>query len=210
MIPVSAFFSRLMPNIIGCPEPLAQQALVDSAIALCDQALIVQTDLDPIPVVANVRDYELEMPSQQELSQVMRVWLEDFMLGPIPSFQASGVESIPGQPRYHFSRDVDEMLQLRLFPTPDRAYPGGLRVRVATRPTRNATQLHKSLFNEWADVVVDGALARLYDTPGQGYTNEAKSLVLYQKVRAKINVARLEALRGRAVSSMSVVMRPFA
>lgn len=209
MVPVSTFFSRLLPNVIGCPEPLAQQALVDSAIAVCDQALVVQVDLAPVPVLEGVRDYELGMPPQQELSQVMRVWAGDSMLGPIPSFQASGVEVMPGSPRYYYTRDIGETMNIRLLPTPDRGNAEGLRVRVATRPTRNATQFHSSLFNEWVDVVVDGALARLHDTPGQVFTSEAKALVLYQKVRAKINVARVEALRGRVVSSMSVAMRRF-
>ena len=209
MVPVSAFLSRLLPNVIGCPEPLAQQALVDSAIALCDQALVVQTDLDPVSVFDGVRDYEIELPPQQELAQVMRVWLADTMLGPIPSFQVTGAEGMPGQPRYYFSRDIDESLHLRLLPFPDKDHPNALRVRVATRPTRNATQFHKALFSEWSDIVVDGALARLHDTPGQVFTSEAKALVLYQKVRAKINVARVEALRGRVVSSMSVTMRSF-
>lgn len=209
MVPVSTFFSRLMPSIVGCPEPLAQQALVDSAIALCDQALVVQIDLDPVPVLEGVRDYELELPPQQQLSQVIRVWAGDSMLDPVPSFQASGVDGPSGRPRYYFTRDVDGVLNIRLAPTPDQPLDR-LRIRVATRPTRSATRLHRSLFDEWVDVVVDGALARLYDTPGQVYSNEAKALVLYQNVRAKINTARLEALRGRVVSSMSVTMRPFA
>lgn len=210
MVPVSAFFSRLMPHVMGCSEPLAQQALVDSAIALCDQALIVQTDLDPTNVREGVRDYELDLPPQQELAQIMRVWLDDSMLGPIPSFQASVAEAMSGQPRYYFSRDIDDALNLRLLPTPNEDHPNGLRVRVATRPTRNATQLHPSLFREWNDAVVEGALARLFDTPGQPFTNEAKALVLGQKVRLRTNTARVEALRGRVVSSMSVSMRPFA
>ncbi len=208
MVPVSAFFSRLLPHVIGCPEPLAQQALVDSAIALCDQALVVQTDLDPVSVFDGVRDYALGMPSQQELVQVMRVWLSDTMLGPIPSFQVA-MEAMPGQPRYYFTRDIGESLHLRLLPFPDKDRLNALRARVATRPTRDATQFHKALFNEWADIVVDGALARLHDIPGQGFTSEAKAIVLFQKVRAKMNTARIEALRGRVVSSMSVQMRSF-
>ena len=194
---------------MGCSEPLAQQALIDSAIALCDQALIVQTDLDAVNVVTGTRDYEIELPSQQELSQVMRVWLDDRLLGPVPSFQVGEIASETGSPRYYFSRDIDELVNLRLFPTPEKDYPSGLVVRVATRPTRNATQFHKSLLTEWVDVVVDGALARLHDTPGQPFTAEAKALMLYQKVRVRIAAARIEALRGRVMSSMSVQMRPF-
>jgi hypothetical protein len=209
MVPVSNFFSRLIPHVIGCPEPLAQQALVDSAIALCDQALVVQVDLEAESVLSDVRDYTLSLPSQQELSQVLRVWLDDELLTPVPSFQVGVIEDLPGQPRYYFSRDIFEVLNVRLFPTPDKAFPDGLQIRVATRPTRDATQVHSSLLNEWVDIVVEGAAARLHDLPGQVFTNEIKAMALYQKVRAKINAARVEALRGRVVSSMSVNMRSF-
>ena len=46
MIPLSAFFPRLLPNVLGCPEPLAQQALLDSAIEFCSRSLAVTTTLD--------------------------------------------------------------------------------------------------------------------------------------------------------------------
>jgi hypothetical protein len=209
MVPVSAFFSRLLPNVIGCPEPLAQQALVDSAIHFCETTLAITVDLDPQNVLVGVRDYELDLPTQQELAQVVRVWLDDRLLSPVPSYEVASIESIDGRPRYYFSRDIDEVLTIRLFPTPDKEYLAGLAVRVATRPTRNAAQVHNALFNEWSEVIVDGALARLHDIPGQSFSNEAKSMMLYQKVRNRMNSARVTSLHGRTVSSMSVTMRAF-
>jgi hypothetical protein len=209
MVPVSAFFSRLLPNVIGCPEPLAQQALVDSAIEFCSHSLVTMSDLAPVSVVAGVSNYELDLPAQTELAQIMRVWLDGRMLGPVSSYEVKSIESFPGMPTYYFGRDIDEILNVRLFPTPDKDVPNGLVVRVATKPARDADQLHSILFERWSDVIVDGALARLFDTPGQSFTNEAKALVLNQKVRAKTAVARTDAMRGRVVSSMSVTMRSF-
>lgn len=209
MVPVTSFFSRLLPNVIGCPEPLATQALLDSAIAFCEQSLAVQTDLDPVDLKAGTRRYELDLPSQSELSQVLRVWANDRPLVAVPSAMVVERSGQQGEPLYYYNRDVDEVVVLHLFPTPDKDVPGGLVVRVATRPTRNATQVHSSLFKEWTEVIVDGALARLHDMPGQPFTNEAKAMLLSQRVRSQTNAARVEALRGRAVSSMSVTMRPF-
>ena len=209
MVPVSSFLSRLLPYVIGCPEPLAQQALVDAAIEFCDHTLIVTTDLDPVSVVKGVRQYEMELPAQTGLSQVLRVWMDGTMLGPVPSTEVQSVDAPEGTPLYYYTRDRDEVLNLTLYPSPDKDIPNGLIVRVATRPTRTATQLHSALFNEWVDVIVESALARLYDTPGQVFSNEAKAVVLWQKVRAKTNVARMEAYRGRTVSSLSVQMRSF-
>lgn len=209
MIPVSAFFSRLMPNIIGCPEPLAQQALVDAAIEFCDQTTYVTTDLDPVSIQKGVTQYELDLPAQTELSQILRVWVDGRLLGPVPSFEVQSTTAPEGTPLYYYTRDRDEVLNLTLYPAPDKNVTNGLVVRVATRPTRGATQVHSALYNEWADVIVESALAKMYGTPGQVFSNEAKSVVLMQKVRARTNVARVEAYRGRTVSSMSVQMRSF-
>jgi hypothetical protein len=209
MVPVSAFFSRLLPNVVGCPEPLAHQAVVDSAIHFCDTTLATTVDLDPANVLVGVRDYELDLPSQQELAQVVRVWLNDRLLSPVPSYEVARADILDGHPRYYFSRDIDEVLNVRLFPSPDKEFLAGLVVRVATKPKRNATQVHSALFNEWAEVIVDGALARIHDVPGQAFTNESKSMMLYQKFRARMNGARITALHGRTVSSMTVTMRGF-
>lgn len=210
MVPVSSFLSRLLPNVIGCPEPLATQALLDSAIAFCEQSLVATADLDPAALRAGVTQYELDLPAQTRLGQVLRVWADNKLLVAAPSHSVTEREPMVGEPLYYYSRDVDEQVVLNLYPAPNKDTAGGLVVRVATVPTRTATSVHSALFNEWSEAIVEGAMARLYDTPGQMFTNEAKALVLSQKVRARTNTARVEALRGRVVSSMSMTMRPFA
>lgn len=209
MVPVGVFFSRVLPNVIGCPEPLAQQAVVDAAIEFCEATLACAVDLDPVDVRKGVRQYELDLPPQMALSQILSVIYDDFCLVPIPSSRVVEVGTHEGHPVYYYTRDVDETLVLNLYPTPDKNILGGLRVRAAVRPTRTATQVHSSLFNDWSDAIVDLALARLMDTPGQPFTNEAKAVMLRQKAKARMTEARLEALRGRTMSSMSVSMRRF-
>lgn len=208
MVPVSAFLSRLLPNVIGCPEPTALQALVDAAIEFCESTLAVRSTLDPADLVSGNSTYELDLPSQTLLSQVVTVRVNDRVLQALPSSQVYGVLS-SGGPTAYYAEDVEETLVLRLAPIPDKDEAGALVVRVATRPTRSATQFHSALFNEWAEVLVDGALSRLYDIPDQAFTDYAKALVLQQRFRHKANMARIQALHGRAVSSMSVTLRGF-
>lgn len=209
MVPVNAFFSRILPHVIGCPEPLAQQAVVDAAIEFCEATLICAVDLDPIDVQRGVNQYELDLPSQTALSQILSVVYDGFCLSPVPSSRVVETRTYEGHPTYYYTRDVDEVLVLTLYPTPNKNISAGLRVRVATRPTRTATQVHSVLFNDWSDAIVDLALARLMDIPGQSFTNESKAVLHRQKAKTRITEARLEALRGRTMSSMSVSMRRF-
>lgn len=210
MVPVSAFFSRLQPQVIGCPEPLAQQALVDSAIEFCEFTQCLVVDLDPINARAGVGGYELDMPSQSRLAQVLRVWFEGRELGAVPYTSVHEVEPLTGVPVYHFCRDADEVLQLNLYPVPDKDAAKAIRVRVATKPARNATSVHASLLEQWADPIVNGAMRRLHEMPGQTFTNEPRALLLESKVRHQLSVARIDALRQRTLSSLTAKMRPFA
>lgn len=209
MVPVTQFFPRLIPQVLGCPEPFAAQAVVDAAIEFCEKSLCVQATLDAAPVTAGVSQYEFDLPTQTALVQVLSAICGTRSLVPVPSTSVTTAPSLSGTPQYFYTRDVDEVLTAFLFPTPDKSDPLGLTFRVALRPTRVATQLHSSLFDQWADAIVDGAAARIMATAGQPFTNEAKAVVLMQKFRGQVNAARLEALRGRVVSSMSVKMRSF-
>lgn len=209
MVPVSAFLSRLLPHVLGCPEPLAQQALVDAAISFCDQTLVIQNELEPVDVVAGTNLYELDLPSHTRVAQIMRVRFGERWLGAAPAQGRRELEGMTGMPAYFFTQVVDELLTLQLYPKPDKDLPAGLAVRVALSPTRTATQFPSVLFDEWADVIVDMARAAIHDTPGQSFTSEAKAVVLQQKTRHRVSVARIESMRGRVASSLSVSQRGF-
>lgn len=208
MVPVSAFFSRLLPQVVGCPEPLAQQALVDAAIHFCDATQAVVVNLDPVAAKAGQAQYELDVPSQSRLSQVHRVWFDDRQLGAVPLSEVNVIESVTGTPTYFYCTDVDEVLTLNLYPTPEKS--GTINLRVGLKPARTATSLHASLLERWSDYIVDGALSRLMAMPEQPFTNETRALMLESKLRHGLYVARVDAMRQRAVASLTAKARPFA
>lgn len=74
---ISEFFSRLIPYVPGCSEPLAQQALLDSAIAFCEASQVIRHDLDVFNTVIGRASYELDLPSQQELARILLVKVGD-------------------------------------------------------------------------------------------------------------------------------------
>jgi hypothetical protein len=195
---------------VGCPEPLAQQALVDAAINFCEVTQTVVTDLDPVNVRAGVRNYELDLPSQSQLSQISRVWYKGRRLGAVPAIDANDVEALSGEPVYYYSTSVDELLVLTLYPMPAEDAAGELQVRATTKPTRSATSLPNVLYNRWAETIVNAALERLHSMPGMAFTDPAKAAVLQARLRHEMYVARVDAMRGGIVSSLTVTKRPFA
>jgi hypothetical protein len=209
VIPLSAFFPRLLPSVLGCPEPLAQQALLDSAIEFCGRSLAVTTTLDAVTLREGLASFEVETPTNTTIAQVLNLWFDGRLIDPAPYAEATAPDSPAGEPRYFYGEDIDEVFNITLMPAPDRTVRSGVIVRAALKPTRSATTVHNILFERYAPAIVDGALAILMAIPDQSYSNEQKALVMGSSARAKANAARTDALHGRVQSSMSVKMRSF-
>jgi hypothetical protein len=209
VIPLSAFFPRLLPSVIGCPEPLAQQALLDSAIEFCERSLAVTTTLDAVTLAAGEASFEVETQRNTTIAQVLNLWFDGRQIDPSPYSEATEIASTNGEPRYFYGQDIDEIFNITLMPAPDRTVQGGVIVRAALKPTRTATTVHNILFERHAQAIVDGALAILMAIPDQSFSNDQKAMVMGSSARAKANAARTDALYGRVQSSMSVKMRAF-
>lgn len=209
MIPLSAFFPRLLPSVIGCPEPLAQQALLDSAIEFCDRSLAVTTTLDAVTLREGLASFETETPTDTTIAQVLNLWFDGRQIHPAPYMEATDVATSTGEPRYFYGEDIDETFNITLLPAPNRTVRSGVIVRAALKPTRSATTVHNVLFERYAQAIVDGAQAILLAIPDQPFSDEAKAQVMAVKARSGANHARTDAMHGRVQSSMSVKMRAF-
>lgn len=209
MVNLSAFFPRLIPNVMGCPEPLAQQALLDAAITFCDQSLAVTVDLDPITVPVGATAVELETPDQTTIAQVLYAWYDKQLLNSVPYGQFTDIYRPNATPTDYTIEYLDEVANLRVYPAPTKAVTNGLVVRVALRPTRTATQVHDILFQRYVEGIVAGAQSILCAMPDQPFSNDARSVVMGQRARAAANQARADMMYGRSQSSLSVAMQGF-
>lgn len=209
MVNLSQFFPRLLPYVVGCPEPLAQQALLDSAIEFCHRSLVVTAMLDPVTIVAGTSTYELDLPAQTAVEQVLDVWRDGTRIEPSPYETTTNLYRTPATPQYYYGQDIDEVFNLSLLPSPDTTIANGLRVRVALRPTRSATKVHDILYDRFAEGIVAGALGILMTVADEPFTNPTAAAAQTVKARMLANNARFDAMHGRVQSSLSVRMRAF-
>jgi hypothetical protein len=210
VVNLSQFLPRLLPNVLGCPEPVAIQALLDSAIDFCNRSSVISVELDPITVIKDLDTYELETPDSTTVSVIQKVWYDGTLLSAVPYDAATGMYSgHHGDPRYYFGSYVEEAYSMTLMPTPTTTLRNGLRVRVALTPTRSATKVHSVLFDRYVDGIVAGAIAIIAAIPDQQYTNPGQAVAAAGKARAVSAIARGEIMHGNAQSSLSVKMRAF-
>ena len=205
---VTDFLPRVIPSVQGCPEPMAVRAVVDSAIAFCEESLVLREKQDAFSTVANTVAYDLDAPVAQQVARVLNVWVDGTVIDPIPSELIGIVDTRSTKPTGYYTTRVDSQWQLNLSPTPDAAY--SVVVEVALRPTRDAKIVQDDLYNLWIEPIVAGAVGRLMSTPQQPFsdpvTGEAKTL----QATAGSRKARVEGTFGRVKSSQRVAPRPLA
>lgn len=204
---VSAFFSRVIPHVVGCTDPLAHQAIVDSAISFCDDSMVLRERLDIQTTVVGQGAYELDAPAQQQIARVLEVWVNGVRLSAVAAENVNNDTILTGSPtHYYITRTGSEML-LNLYPAPAAAVT--LSIEVATRPKRDATSLEDDLFNLWMDAIVAGALGRLMSTAGASFANPQLSLYYTSSASRMAGNARVEGSIGRVQSTQRVAPRAF-
>ena len=208
MRPVSDFFPRVLPYALGCPEPTLAQAIVDAAIAFCEDSMVLREPLDLIQTEAGVDHYDLDAPPQQAVARVMDVYRDGVRLKSVLEDANRGTRTDrQSQPDSYRTTRAGSVFQLVLMPVPDRAYT--VQVEAAMRPARGATQLEDDLLDRWVEAVSAGAISRLTAMPGQPYTSMETAAAYHAKAIWLANKARIEGSVGRMRGTQTVTPRPF-
>lgn len=207
MIATTEFLPRIIPHVMGCSNPMALQALVDSAIAFCDDSLVIRQRLDPQLTVYGQPELDVTPPPQQVTARVMKVWANGVPMAPVPSDDVGNVLSMIAPPRCFYTLMDNGATKANLFPAPDGVYR--VVVELVLRPERSAVTLSDALYSTWMDHVVSGALGRLMSTPDQPFTNLALGQSYASKALYLSRRARVEGSYGQVKSTTRVKQRPF-
>jgi hypothetical protein len=214
---LSSFMSRILPHVSGCPDVLAEEALLDTAIEFCEKTLVVQKTLPPVSTLPEQINYTLTPPTHQAVLLVLAAWFKGALMEPVASQEVLNVQgyttTVPGY-EHLFRGDPTQYYwtapnTLCVFPIPDDTDSDSILVRVATKPSRSATQLEDVLFDDWVDALVAGTLARLHATKDQAWSSSDRSLLRSREFRLAVQRARMEGATGRVRTTLSVKMRRF-
>ena len=124
MQPLSVFYSRILPYLPGCSEPLVNQVLVSSAIDFAESSLVLRQNLDSFKTVAGVTQYDLDPPTaNHDIDRVMSVAIDGRELSPgLYEATRNDMPTAQAKPRGFFTDRTDNILTLKLltvytFPT---------------------------------------------------------------------------------------------
>jgi len=208
VILTTAFLPRLLPYIPGCPQTMALQALVDSAISFCEDSLVVRQRLDRQLTTMGQAEFDIGVADTQKVTRILKVWLDGAEIYPAAADIVDDQVLAQARPRTFYTLLDDAGLIAVLYPVPDQAYT--LDVEVALKPARSATSLHSDLFETWLESVVEGAKARLMAIPDQPFSNPANAQLCAMQAARMAKKARIAGAFGLVRGSLSIKPRPLA
>jgi hypothetical protein len=191
---LEAFLPYVLPSVAGCSQPLAEQAIRDSAIQFCEETHYLQLVSDPIDLVAGASEYDIDVPASHSVARLLNTWF--------------GPEQRPtGRPQ---RAEFIGPSTLRIWPVPQADLPAAMQTCIALKPARTATSLDDSMFNDWVEGIAAGAIYRICMMPGQAFSSDQdaiKAMGVYNLWRGK---ARFEMTKKRTMTDLTVQMRRFA
>lgn len=207
MISIDEMFPRVMPYASGCSEPMARQAILDSAIYFCEQTLVLRQSLDNFSTIKGLVDYDLESPNRQmRISRVLSVSIDGRKIKGLYEEDMPLLGDQKGKPTCFYTSRTDSELVLKLYPEPDKKYD--VSVTVALAPTRSATALEDDLHNLWVEGVAAGAVSILTKIPNMPFTNTDLAFMKDVEGSRCIQKAKSESYYGRVRGGTRVKTRP--
>lgn len=197
MAALSKFYQFVAPFVPGAPEFAMALEVRTAAIEFCQRSLAHQRTLDSVASVAGQSLYDLVfLGDVLTLSDDASIDLSDVVTLSPDAVSPGNVEvvakllsvKVDGEPlRLLAPQQMDEFkaettaqaptcallagpMRLQVYPTPSVAGKA-IVVRAAMRPAQEAATIDDELFERFARVIADGAIARLAALPGKAFSN---------------------------------------
>lgn len=212
------FLPDVLPEVPGCPEPTAINALRSAATRLCQFAPVWQHEPPMFTVTPGTAEYSLaavgQLPSYGRVVRLIapiKVNNEARHLYPTPrerlDYTSAGWQQQTGpaiQTYFMLTQST-----LRVVPIPDDTCTDQLSLRFWMRPTDDAGQIDESLLLEYRMAIADGAKFRLMSMPKQPWSDPAMAAFYGRQFNGTLRLAYAAASKDYTDANLSVQMRPW-
>ena len=161
MTALNNFYRFIAPSVPGCPEPMIDQEIVNTAVDICTRTQIWQVWNDAQTIAAGNARYEVDPQSGARVNAILSAKLDGEELVPASADQLDlsneDWRNATGEPTMYYLDD--ESGEIVLVPKPIAA--GSLEVLVSYATTYDATTVPDVLYRRYAEGFSAGAKARL-------------------------------------------------
>lgn len=204
---LSKFYPYVTVDVPGAAIPSVEVAVRDTCIDFCERTLVLQVDHDPITVIAGEPTYDFAPPDGYVVDKVMQMWLAGERVPPTTADYIDDSGYVERGSTYRASPYTFLQKDARTFslaPTPQETVRNGVVMRVAIKPTRDATEVEDILFDDYAEVIGWGAKYRLLLSPGKEYSNPQHASVFKGLYDHAMSRTRVRVTKNHTRAQMTV------
>jgi hypothetical protein len=201
------FLPDVLPYVIGCPEPLAVNAIRNACIDFCASTMYWQETQDPVSISAAAMPYDFDAPTGANVIQPMALTVGGFTILPksadwLDANIYNWREQTADTPSYYYQPNANQFV---LVPAP--LAPVTVTVRAAYVPLRDGTVIDTTVYEYYLETITAGALARLCAVPGQTWSNPALAEMKKREFASGVTSATIEANKSYDRAGLRVRMR---
>lgn len=169
MVTWDKFYEYVLPSVQGCPVSIVNNAIRGACIEFCEKTLIWKQDSIVNDIYEDYNLYLFAPPPSAKVVMPYRVSINGVEVQPtdlqsLESFMPNWKEARDSRPKYYFLANDDVV---RLVGTPTETLYGALTADVALKPSREAKTCPTFIYDDWAETIAAGALARLHAMKGK-------------------------------------------
>lgn len=192
MQPLRKFHKYILPNVQGCPIGVVDNAILSTVIDFCEKSLLWKKESEKTDVRAGQARYTYSPGSDAKVVQAVYAALEHQPLIPtslaeLDEYDPQWRDAVSERPTKYFM-DTDE--SIRLVGAPLNDMPAALDVHVALKPSRDASETPDFIYEDWAEVIADGALAKLHAMPSRSWADPRVVAFYHRRYRQGLSRAR--------------------
>jgi len=176
---LSSFLPFVLPEVPGCPGPLAEQRVLTACIEFCERTQYWRYESDPMPMEAGIDEYEVDIPSGSQLVSIIdpikfngaKIYGTTKEL--LDKNESDDWQDNQGDtPFAYYNKSLGVF---RPVPYPETTISDAIKLDLALKPLPDATTVEDFLFTEFFQAIADGALAKLFALPGKAWGDPTMS-----------------------------------
>jgi hypothetical protein len=201
MVDYDMFLPEVMPWARACAEPVAIQAIKNAAIEFCERSSWWKYETDNIPLVIDQADYVVPAPAGTDLACLLQAFYAGRQLfirtsDDLANDSLVDWRSIQANQPSAVTQMSQDSVRINPVPNADVDPTMFLSLVVALKPSRDSTQVFQAVYEQFAETVAQGALARLYSQFATPYSNPQAMQVARAMFNSGVDDARAEVNRA--------------
>lgn len=218
MVNWESFYEYVFPNVQGCPTSIVKHAIKSACIDFCAKTLIWKQDSLANDVLANVNLYTFAAPTGSKVVTPCRVTLyndTNDTESDLTPYSMETLESFLPNWRSITSEYPDKFVMvyddtLRLIGTPTKDLTDALSATVVLKPTRDSENCPSFLYEDWAETIAAGALAKLHASKDKVWAMPELVSYYTKLYRDGISRARSKTLKSGLRESKNILPVQFS